>query len=235
MIRIAICDDEKIMCDTLQKNIAEILQNTSTTYSIDCYTNAEQFYTVCQQYHLLFLDIDMPNCNGVTLAKNIRKNQIHCEIIFVTILKEYVLNAFEVEALDYIYKPIDTQRLQNALKRAIKKLQKQQQKFLLIQTKYITQNINISQIYYIEVINRKIYVHTQHDTIEYYSKLEQVQKQLDERFIKCHRSYIVNMDYFYQYQNNMITLQNGQTVPVSRLRQKELLYAMLQYMKGEQQ
>ncbi len=50
----------------------------------------------------------MPNYNGVTLAKNIRKKQIHCEIIFVTILKEYVLNAFEVEALDYIYKPIDT-------------------------------------------------------------------------------------------------------------------------------
>lgn len=99
----------------------------------------------------------------------------------------------------------------------------------------MTQNINISQIYYIEVINRKIYVHTQYDTIEYYDKLEQVQKQLDKRFIKCHRSYIINMDYFYQYQNNIITLQNGQTVPVSRLRQKELLDAILQYMKGEQQ
>ncbi len=60
----------------------------------------------------------------------------------------------------------------------------------------MTQNINISQIYYIEVINRKIYVHTQYDTIEYYDKLEQVQKQLDKRFIKCHRSYIINMDYF---------------------------------------
>ena len=177
----------------------------------------------------------MPNCNGVTLAKNIRKKQIHCEIIFVTILKEYVLNAFEVEAVDYIYKPIDMQRLQNAIQRAVKKLQKQQQKSLLIQTKYFTQNINISQIYYVEVINRKIYVHTKNETIEYYGKLEQVQKQLDERFIKCHRSYIINMDYFYQYQNNIITLQNGQTVPVSRLRQKELLDAMLQYMKGEQQ
>ena len=229
MLHIAICDDEKIMCDTLQKNISEILQNTSVTYCIDCYTNAEQFYAVCQQYHLLFLDIDMPNYNGVTLAKNIRKKQIHCEIIFVTILKEYVLNAFEVEALDYIYKPIDTKRLQNALQRAMKKLQKKQQKSLFIQTKYMTQNINISQIYYIEVINRKIYVHTQYDTIE------QVQKQLDKRFIKCHRSYIINMDYFYQYQNNIITLQNGQTVPVSRLRQKELLDAILQYMKGEQQ
>ncbi len=217
MLRIAICDDEKIMCDTLQKNISEILQNTSVSFCIDCYTNAEQFYAVCQQYHLLFLDI------------------IHCEIIFVTILKEYVLNAFEVEALDYIYKPIDMQRLQNAIQRAVKKLQKQQQKSLLIQTKYFTQNINISQIYYIEVINRKIYVHTQYDTIEYYDKLEQVQKQLDKRFIKCHRSYIINMDYFYQYQNNIITLQNGQTVPVSRLRQKELLDAILQYMKGEQQ
>ena len=235
MLHIAICDDEKIMCDTLQKNISEILQNTSVTYCIDCYTNAEQFYAVCQQYHLLFLDIDMPNYNGVTLAKNIRKKQIHCEIIFVTILKEYVLNAFEVEALDYIYKPIDTKRLQNALHRAMKKLQKKQQKSLFIQTKYMTQNINISQIYYIEVINRKIYVHTQYDTIEYYDKLEQVQKQLDKRFIKCHRSYIINMDYFYQYQNNIITLQNGQTVPVSRLRQKELLDAILQYMKGEQQ
>ena len=66
----------------------------------------------------------MPNYNGVTLAKNIRKKQIHCEIIFVTILKEYVLNAFEVEALDYIYKPIDTKGFQKCSTKSNEKITK---------------------------------------------------------------------------------------------------------------
>ncbi len=155
-------------------------------------------------------------------------------MIFVTILKEYVLYAFEVEAADYIYKPIELHRLEKALKRVIKRLENQYKKCIFVQTKNYCKTIYLEEIYYIEVINRKIYVYTQNGIIEYYGKLQEVQYQLDERFIKCHRSYIINIDYLSHYENGMIQMKNGSTVPVSRLRQKELIDTVFQYIKGRE-
>ena len=154
-------------------------------------------------------------------------------MIFITFLKEYVLYAFEVEALDYIYKPIEQKRLENALKRAIKHYQKEN-KGILIQNKNCYQTIKLEEIYYCEVMNRKLYLHLQHDVIEYYGKLQEIQKQLDKRFLKCHRSYIVNMDYIKKYESPIITMQNGEKVPVSRLQQKEFIEKMLYYIKGRE-
>ena len=116
----------------------------------------------------------------------------------------------------------------------IKRLENQYKKCIFVQTKNYCKTIYLEEIYYIEVINRKIYVYTQNGIIEYYGKLQEVQYQLDERFIKCHRSYIINIDYLSHYENGMIQMKNGSTVPVSRLRQKELIDTVFQYIKGRE-
>lgn len=231
MFKIAICDDQKIMCEYLKQKLNEILKKNHIPYYIVCYTKAIELLNNALWYDLILLDIDMPELNGISLAKKIREQSISSELIFVTILKEYVLDAFEVEAIDYIYKPIDDMRLEKAVKRALKKCDEEYKKNLFVQTKQFCKTIPLQQIYYIEVINRKIYVHTKEGIVEYYAKLQEIQKQLDERFIKCHRSYIVNIDYLKHYECNIITMHNGQTVPVSRLRQKEFLQSIMQYMK----
>lgn len=234
MIKIAICDDEKTMCEYLKQKVSEILKQWDIVFSIICYTDALECFQSCLAFDLMFLDIQMPNLNGIELAKKLRKQSVKCELIFVTILKEYVLYAFEVEAADYIYKPIELHHLEKALKRVIKRLEKQYKKCIFVQTKNYCKTIYLEEIYYIEVINRKIYVYTQNGIIEYYGKLQEVQNQLDERFIKCHRSYIINIDYLNHYENGMIQMKNGSTVPVSRLRQKELIDTVFQYIKGRE-
>lgn len=234
MIKIAICDDEKIMCEYLEQKVSEILKKWNIAFSIVCYTDALECFESCLSFDLMFLDIQMPNLNGIALAKKLREQSAKCELIFVTILKEYVLYAFEVEAADYIYKPIELHRLEKALKRVMKRLEKQYKKCIFVQTKNYRKTIYLEEIYYIEVINRKIYVYTQNGMIEYYGKLQEVQCQLDERFIKCHRSYIINIDYLSHYENGMIQMKNGSIVPVSRLRQKELIDTVFQYIKGRE-
>lgn len=233
MYKIAICDDEKIMCEYLQKKVSEILTQWEILFTITCYTDALDLLNTSLSYDLILLDIQMPHLDGITLAQKIKAQSEKCELIFITILKEYVLYAFEVEALDYIYKPIEHKRLENALKRAIKHYQKKK-KNLLIQNKNCYQTIPLEEIYYCEVINRKLYLHLQHDVIEYYGKLQEIQKQLDKRFLKCHRSYIVNMDYIKKYESPILTMKNEEKVPVSRLQQKEFIEKMLYYLKGRE-
>lgn len=175
----------------------------------------------------------MPEQDGITLAKTIRKFVSRGVIIFTTALKEYVFDAFEVEAFDYICKPIDESRLQRALDRAFKKLREKENRSLFIQTINWCKSVKLDDIYFCEVINRKIYLHTKNGVVEYYCKLEDIEKQLDYRFVRCHRSYIVNLDYLQEFTNVQITLENGDHVPTSRLRRQEFMDAMMAYMKSK--
>ncbi len=147
-------------------------------------------------------------------------------------MAEYVYDAFEVEAFDFICKPIEEIRLHKTLNRAFKKLGKN--KSLFIQTMNWCKSVKLDDIYYCEVINRKIYLRTQNGVIEYYCRLEDTEKQLDYRFVRCHRSYLVNLDYLLECTNGQIILENGEHVPTSRLRHQDVRDAMMLYMKRKE-
>jgi len=174
----------------------------------------------------------LPGISGIEVAKQLYRKS---RIIFITFYEKYALDTFEVDAVHYLIKPVSDERLYLALDRAIGRLEQIDHKMLTLVKAGKTRIIDIHDILYCEVFNNQVIIHTMQDAYDYPGSLDMLENELDGGFFRCHRSYIINMDYFYQYQNNIITLQNGQTVPVSRLRQKELLDAILQYMKGEQQ
>lgn len=231
MIKIAICDDEIFICKKLNQKIIEQSETFQETFQIVFFTSAVELLKSSSDYDILLLDIQMPEVNGIDLAKNLRKSGNQCAIIFITILKENVFDAFEVEAIDYICKPIDDLRLKNALSRAIKHIKRKRKACLFIQTMNWCKSVPFHTIYYCEIINRKIYLHTQNGIVEYYGKLKEVEKQLDYRFIKCHRSYLINLDFLSEYTNGQIILENGEQIPVSRSHQQTFIKLLLQYMK----
>lgn len=231
MIKIAICDDKAVMCDLLRKKVAIKLEEWNESFQITCYGNAAELLNSPMDFSIIFLDIQMPGLDGVELAKRLRKQELDTAIIFVTVLKDCMLDAFEVEAIDYICKPVDEGRLEGALKRALKRIKKEEGQALFIRTAKWCKSIKIDTIYYCEVINRKIYLHTKTGVIDYYGKMEEVERQLDHRFIKCHRSYLVNLDYIKEYKKGQIIMENGEQAPVSRLRHQEIMEAMLHYMQ----
>lgn len=231
MIKIAICDDEPAACRLLTQKVEAHMGELKEPCEIKCFFSAAQLLQAPYSYDLLFLDIQMPEQDGITIAKKIRENQNRSIIIFITALSEHVYDAFEVEALDYICKPIDESRLQKALNRAVAKMKENENRSLFIQTKNWCKAVKLEDIYYCEVMNRKIYLHTKNGVVEYYCKLEKVEKQLDYRFVRCHRSYLVNLDYLKEYSSVGITLENGERVPASRLRHQEFMKAMMLYMK----
>ena len=233
MIKIAVCDDEEVMCEQLKQMIASRLKQQEETFQITCYTNAIQFLHTPLDFDLIFLDIQMPNLDGVELAKRLRQKEFEGVLIFVTVLKDCMLDAFEVEAMDYLCKPVDEQRLEAALKRSLKRLGLKEEKCLFIQTMNWCKSVRLRDIYYCEVIDRKIYVHTRSGVLEYYGKMRDLEKQTSPRLFRCHRSYLINPEHLLEYRGGLVKLENGDQVPVSKGCQKVLMREMTRYMDQE--
>lgn len=234
MIKIAVCDDESVMCERLKQMIVSKLEQWEEPFRVSCYTNAVQFLHTSLDFDLIFLDIQMPDLNGMDLAKRLRKKEFEGILIFVTVLKECMLDAFEVEAMDYLCKPVEDQRLEKALKRSLKRLHSREEKYLSVQTMHWCRNIKLKDIYYCEVMNRKIFLHTKNGIIEYYGKLKEVEQQTAPDFIKCHRSFLVNPEYLSEYREGRAFLENGEQIPVSKNCHSILMKKMMEYMGKRQ-
>ncbi|MCI8534249.1 MAG: response regulator transcription factor [Hungatella sp.] len=233
MIRIAICDDEAVMCQNLKKMVSLKLEQWGEPFRITTYANALQLLCSPLDFDLIFLDIQMPGLDGVTLAKALRQKEFEGILIFVTILTECMLDAFEVEAMDYLCKPIDENRLDHALKRSLKRLGLKTEKHLFIQTMNWCKTVKLSDIYYCEVMNRKIFLHTKHGLIDYYGKMKEVEQKTAPYFIRCHRSFLINPDYLLEYINGQAILENGEQIPVSKNYHQAFMKRVIQDMDKE--
>ena len=143
-----------------------------------------------------------------------------------------MFHAFEVEAYDYLLKPLDSDHFQRTMDRAIRTLAQRAGKSIVIQRGSSCDVVPLTQIVYCEVQGRKVYVHQSNGKIiDYYDNLENFERQMDRRFFRCHRSYLVNLDYVRGCDTGLVTLSQGTQIPVSRLRERNLIQALLHYMK----
>lgn len=233
MIKFAICDDEPIMVQEISNQLSQYMDGRKiTSYSVTNFSNGYALLESNCNFDIVFLDIQMDNLDGIETAKILRQQRNHSLLIFVTVLKEYVFNAFEVEAYDYLLKPLDSNQFERTMDRAVSTLAQRADKNIVIQRGSSCDVVPLAQIVYCEVQGRKIYVHqSDGKIIDYYDNLENFERQMDRRFFRCHRSYLVNLDYIRGCDTGLVTLSLGAQIPVSRLRERDLTQALLRYMK----
>lgn len=233
MIKFAVCDDEPFMAKKICECVSKYMQQRMDwDYCISSFSNGRSLLESPCDFHVVFLDISMEQPNGMETAKILRQRKIHCLLIFITVLKEYVFEAFQVQAYDYLVKPIDDLHFNHMMNRAMATLAQCIAKPIVLQRGNSCEVIPLSQIVYCEVQGRKVYIHRENGkTIDYYEKLNDFEQRVDKRFFRCHRSYIVNLDYVCGSHAGQIVLSEGSTIPVSRLRERELAEALLRYMK----
>ena len=233
MIKFAICDDEPLMAQALAGHLADYMKEKSmTAYSVSNFSDGRTLLESAGSFDVIFLDIQMEQPDGMETARLLRQRGDHCLLIFVTVLKECVFDSFQVEAFDYLLKPLGSARFYQTMDRVLRSLEQRTAEDLVIQRGTGCEVILLSDIVYCEVLGRKIYLHKSDGTVsDYYDKLEDLERRVDGRFFKCHRSYLVNLDYVRGCQDGQVLLFQGERIPASRLRERELTQALLRHMK----
>ena len=227
MLKIAICDDEWEITQQLETMVKKCLPDCD----IRCYGNGEALLAEQHHFDLMFLDIHMDGINGIQTAKRIRSQNEDVIMIFVTGIKEYVFDAFDVAAFHYLLKPVQITKLQQVLSRAQRELARKTSRGnrrLLIKTREKSQTININDIVFLENALRKIVIHTKSETILVYGTMSEFEQKVGAGFYRSHRGYLVNMDHIAEYDSENLYMDNGE---VAYLTRKNYPNFVKQYMR----
>lgn len=232
MIYIAICDDDKLASEKIRKMVLAFFRRKNIETEILLFPDGEELLLHNKRLDILFLDIRMKGMDGIETAHKLRSRQFNGFLIFTTVLEEMVFASFEVQAYDYLVKPVDEGKLEKTMERLLTSMQNSAEAKLLLKKGTESSLIPFDDIIYCEIIDRKVYLHLiSHEVMDYYDRMEKLETKLDGRFFKCHRSYLINLKYLKSYKDGVAYMENGIRIPVSRLRSKEFSNVILQYMK----
>ena len=233
MIRIAICDDEKHMADHIRAMASDFFRKKNREIQLRTFSSGEELLSYDGQIDILFLDIQMKGMDGIETARKLRDSKFRGFLIFITVLKEMVFQSFEVQAYDYLVKPVEEKQFEKTMERLYTSMQNASEDSLLVQKGYEGRIIREEEIVFCEIIDRKIYLNlASGEVVDYYERIENLETKLGSHFFRCHRSYLINLKHLKGYKNGTACMDNGKEVPVSRLRSKEFSSVVLQYMKN---
>ena len=235
MLKIAICDDEQPIRDYLKK-----LTEKCTDAQVHVFAHGEELLSDPTAYDIILLDIslnqkpDSGKRNGMEVAKKIRETS-NVIIIFVTALKEYVFEGYDVGAFHYLLKPVDEQKFMEVMDKAISQIKKEknaQPLIIRMDGNYI--KIPVNNIIYAENEARKIVLHTKNmkeETYSFYEKMEVLEQKLGDDFFRSHRGFLVNLQEVVRYDNANIELKNGDKVFLAKQKYNDFVTAYMNYLR----
>lgn len=215
--KIAICDDSDADRQYILNMVDRWAAGAGHGARIDTFTSAENFLFHSAEesgYDILLLDIEMGTMDGVTMAKELRKNNDVVQIVFITGYSDYIAEGYEVAALHYLMKPVKENKLWSVLDRAVEKLSKNE-KVLTFETGGEVVRVPVYQIRYADVFGNYVTIHALSD-ITVKMTLKELNSQLDERFYRAGRSMIVNLTQISRVTKTEIKLTDGTAMPLPR-------------------
>ncbi len=232
MVNFAICDDEAFMLDEASSKIESFMNGKGHRFQLTHFSDGASLLESRERFDVVFLDIQMEHPDGMETAKLLRQKGWHGMLIFLTVLKENVFDSFDVGAFGYLLKPLDDSRFLNTMERALDAILPGNGKLLPVRNGNSFCTIPFSELEYCEVRGRKLYLHLCDGTIsDHYGRLDELEVQLDSRFFRCHRSYVVNLDEVRKYGKGSAALSDGSTIPVSRKKGRGFADALLKRMR----
>lgn len=227
MLNCAVVDDSKLQ----RLSIVKLINEHPSLKLVAQYNSADEAKDglLSQQIDLVFLDIEMPRVSGFDLLDNMTQKP---QIIFVTGKTKYAFKAFDYDAIDYLRKPIAKDRFFNAVHKAIVnyKLHNEEgfddEDFIFVKSNLKKRKVFLSELNYIEALGDYVKLVTQFDSLVVLSTMKAFEQLLpQDRFLRIHKSYIVNLDKVQRYNSKQIELEN-QSLPLSRNRKTNLVEAL---------
>lgn len=230
MLQIAICDDDEQMRETLKKLTLSCIEA-----KIHQFAEGEALLKSEIDFDMILLDVCMEESgghkmNGIETARKIREKS-NAVIIFISALKEYVFEAYDVEAFHYLLKPVDESKLREVLEKAAAKVEKRRgMEPLTIKMNGVCKRVPIEDIFYAENDRRKIILHTRNGNDSFYGKMEDLEQKLGNRFFRSHRGYLVHLEEVEGYDHTNIFMKNGETVFLARQKYNDFVTAYMHYL-----
>ena len=230
-MKIAICDDNKFDRALLSEYILQYAENTMSIVELVEFGCGEELLSAFtkEQFKILFLDIYMTGINGVAVAEKIRETDEECKIIFTTSSLEHKSDGFEVAATHYLVKPITYEQVGKALNRCKKVLNSNARCIELTVNKEIIK-IRLKDIYCIEAMRNGAVITTRLETLRVHYSMTSMEELLtDNRFLRCHRGFIINMDHISLMKDDVFIMKNGFTIPIRQSGRKAIRQAFMDY------
>ena len=183
-------------------------------------------------FRLVFFDIRLPGIDGLTAALKFREKNTDAVIIFITNMVQFAIRGYEVNARDYILKPLIYSDFEFKMKKLLPLFREKDKPKAFLSVKGIEGffRIDVDKLLYVESVSHHLCYHTENGTIDSLNALSRVESELFTfGFLKCNRCYLVNLDYVENFQGSDVTV-NGDVIQVSRSRKKPFLDALNDYM-----
>lgn len=230
-MRIAVCDDEELFRIEFKSVLDKVLINAE--YNIDTFSGGSSLYEAFLKnpFDLVFLDIEMPGIDGITLAKRLRAVSENVQIVFLTSHIEYALEGYEVNALRYLVKPVDMNKLSEVLKYIQDKKNNSRQIMIKQEGEDIV--IDISDIIYMESMDKNVRIVTsKSEYITRYNISDYEEELKNSGFLRIHRGYLISLSKVKKIVKNDVVMDGDISLPVSRSNIKALKDALYAYVEG---
>lgn len=234
MIRIAVVEDDSIYQKQLNTYISDYERSSGETFQV---TNFMDGLDIIENYNasfdIIFLDVKMKHLDGMQTAKKIREYDRNVIIIFITNMAEFAIQGYQVEAMDYVLKPINYFAFSQELQKAVKKVKEKSAFFLHIVKESSMTRLDVAAIYYIESQGHNVIFHTKDGAITTRDSLKNLEKKLLERhFSRCNSCYLVNLAHVERVDKNLVTVA-GKELQMSRPKKKSFMEDLAQFIGGE--
>ena len=230
-MRIAVCDDQLSMRKQLCSMLESYFNRCSLYARMDDFHSAEAFLAEFKpgKYQMVFLDIYMPGITGIALAARIRETDRACELVFTTCSPDHAMESYAFYTAGYLLKPYTERQLYDVMDWCMMH-PSADLPTLSITCRHERITLLISEIVYFEIFGRECSVHTQDKTLITNRSLSEFEGSLTPSFLRCHRSFLINMDYVAKIDGGDFLLAGGARVPISAETAPRIKQSYFDYM-----
>lgn len=233
MLWIAVCDDEVMECSRMATKIRGILDEMEVPCTIRQFYSGRELLQSSETFDIIFLDIIMDGLDGMKTARLVREKAFDKLLVFISASRDYVFDAYDVEAFQYLLKPVEDKKLKSVLRKAVRKTEERSQAFIIVSRERQKKKLFLDDIYYFEIRGRMIDAHGRGGIFSYYEQIGILERELQGKgFVRCHKSYLVNLKYVDVYNRQELVLDNGERIAIAKRRYEVFCEAILKYMRG---
>lgn len=232
MRKVAIIDDEQASRQHLANHILRYMDERKEHLELVQFQSGVQFLECyAHDFELVFLDIEMPGMDGMETARELRKMDEDVCIIFVTNLARYALHGYEVNAFDFLVKPVPYAGFAVRFERALRHIGRlREEKAVVLQFDGVMKKIGLSEITYIESAGAYLIYHTSSGPCRVRGALKTAEEELAaDGFLRCNHGYLVNLRYVTDVADDIVTV-GGDRLKISRHKKKEFIVGLTGYL-----